>query len=247
MFEPLLFHLFFLYSSLSLIDRSVKYARFLAVGKIFLVCFYLFVETVCHLYVFIQTSQTESSHTAPSLLPLHIMVLLSSLGVSSLEKVIKTVREKQEASSETSQPSGMPPSYIVVKSTWLSEESQSPHPQSDHSHSFKLIKTNQTSLEILFVQWKYLVKVRHAELPFPPVILMTDRKRFNKMMRIISGPEESWRLLANNSEGLLLLNLANSLLVILFCMRADSVLMVSRERRLTQELSRLKMIKCEPA
>lgn len=74
MFEPLLFHLFFLYSSLSLIDRSVKYARFLAVGKIFLVCFYLFVETVCHLYVFIQTSQTESSHTAPSLLPLHIMV-----------------------------------------------------------------------------------------------------------------------------------------------------------------------------
>ena len=54
---------------------------------------------------------------------------------------------------------------------------------------------------------KYLLRdltseqVRHAELPFPPVIVMTDRKRFNKMMRIISGTEESWRLLANNSEG----------------------------------------------
>ena len=52
----------------------MKYARCLAVGKIFLVCFYLFVETICHLYVFIQTSKTESSHTAPSLLPLHMMV-----------------------------------------------------------------------------------------------------------------------------------------------------------------------------
>ena len=97
--------------------------------------------------------------------------------MSSLEQVIKTVREKQEASSEASQPSGMPPSYIVVKSTWLSGETQSqqPQPQSGHSHSFKLIKvkkqiiilfkiiflkqTNKTSLEILFVQWNYLVKV----------------------------------------------------------------------------------------
>ena len=76
MFEPLLFHLFFLYSSLSLIAGLVNYARCLALGKIFLVCFYLLVETVCHLYVFLQTStsKTESSHTAPSLLPLHMMV-----------------------------------------------------------------------------------------------------------------------------------------------------------------------------
>lgn len=46
-------------------------------------------------------------------------------------------------------------------------------------------------------------QVGHVELPFTPVIVMTDRKRFNKMMRIISGTEESWRLplLANNSEG----------------------------------------------
>ena len=83
-------------------------------------------------------------------------------------------------------------------------------------------------------------------------------------MRIISSSEESWRLLANNSEGegclccspsvnlslgLLFLNLANSLLVILFCMRArtDSDLLVSRERPRTQELSTLKMIKCDPA
>ena len=115
---------------------------------------------------------------------------------------------------------------------------------------------------------KYLLRdlttdqVRHVEFPLPPVILMTDRKRFNKMMRIISGAEESCRLLANNSEGdkcpccspvvnlslgLLFLDLANSLLVILFCMRADSVLLVSRERLLTQECSPLKMIKCEPA
>ena len=74
MFEPVLFHLFFLYSSLSLIAGLVNYARCLALGKIFLVCFFLLVETVCHLYVFIQTSKTESSHTAPSLLPLHMMV-----------------------------------------------------------------------------------------------------------------------------------------------------------------------------
>jgi len=229
----------------------VKYARSLAVGKVFLVCFYLFVETVCHLYVFIQTSKTESSHTAPSLLPLHIMVLLSSLGVSSLEQVMKTVREKHEASSEASQPSGMPPSYIVVKSTWLSGESQSqqpqPQPQSGHSPSFKVIKQpNQTSLEVLVLKWN-LAKARHVEFSLPPLLVLTDRKRFNEMMRIITTTEQTWRLLANNSEGFLSLNLANSLLVILFCMRADSVLLVSRERALTQELSELKMIKCDPA
>jgi len=145
MFEPVLFHLFFLYSSLSLIYGLVKYARCLAVGKIFLVCFYLCVETVCHLYVFIQTSKTQSSHTAPSLLPLHIMVLLSSLGVTRLEEVMKTVKERHEASSEASPPSGMPPSYIVVKSTWLSGEPQSPQtqPQLGHSPSFKVIKVKK--------------------------------------------------------------------------------------------------------
>ena len=199
MFEPLLFHLFFLYSSLSLIAGLVNYARCLALGKIFLVCFFLLVETVCHLYVFIQTSKTASSHTAPSLLPLHMMVrvmmvvvvvsslhhtghlclqvLLSSLGVSSLENVMKTLREKQEAGSEASQPSGMPPSYIVVKSAWISEDDQLEQPQAGSSHSFKVIKveiiiivikhfliifikqTNPTSLQVLFFKWKYLVKV----------------------------------------------------------------------------------------
>jgi len=250
MFEPLLFHLFFLYSSLSLIAGLVNYARCLALGKIFLVCFFLLVETVCHLYVFIQTSKTESSHTAPSLLPLHMMVLLSSLGVSSLENVMKTVREKQEAGSEASQPSGMPPSYIVVKSAWISEDDQLEQPQAGCSHSFKVIKqTNPTSLQVLFFKWKYLVKVRrellHVEFPFPPVIVITDRKRFTKMMRIISSTEERWRMLANNSEGFLFLNLTNMLLVILFCMRARSCSDKGRSR--TQELSTLKMIKCDPA
>jgi len=267
MFEPLLFHLFFLYSSLSLIAGLVNYARCLALGKIFLVCFFLLVETVCHLYVFIQTSKTENSHTAPSLLPLHMMVLLSSLGVSSLENVMKTVREKQEAGSEASQPSGMPPSYIVVKSAWISEDDQLEQPQAGCSHSFKVIKveiiiivikhfliifikqTNPTSLQVLFFKWKYLVKVRrellHVEFPFPPVIVITDRKRFTKMMRIISSTEESWRMLANNSEGFLFLNLTNMLLVILFCMRARSYSGKGRSR--TQELSTLKMIKCDPA
>ena len=197
MFEPLLFHLFFLYSSLSLIDRLVKYARCLALGKIFLVGFYLFVETVCHLYVFIQTSETESSHPVPSLLPLHLMVsggggggggvvhhcdhgclqvLLSSLGVSSLEHVVKTVREKDEGRSEACRPSGMPPSYIVVKSTWLPSDPQAEQPQPDCGQSVKLIRvktsisdhleiiflkqTNQPSLEILFVKWEYLAQAQ---------------------------------------------------------------------------------------
>jgi len=230
MFEPLLFHLFFLYSSLSLIAGLVNYARCLALGKIFLVCFFLLVETVCHLYVFIQTSKTESSHTAPSLLPLHMMVLLSSLGVSSLENVMKTVREKQEAGSEASQPSGMPPSYIVVKSAWISEDDQLEQPQAGCSHSFKVIKVRRELL---------------VEFPFPPVIVITDRKRFTKMMRIISSTEERWRMLANNSEGFLFLNLTNMLLVILFCMRARSCSDKGRSR--TQELSTLKMIKCDPA
>jgi len=251
MFEPLLFHLFFLYSSLSLIDRLVKYARCLALGKIFLVGFYLFVETVCHLYVFIQTSETESSHPVPSLLPLHLMVLLSSLGVSSLEHVVKTVREKDEGRSEACRPSGMPPSYIVVKSTWLPSDPQAEQPQPDCGQSVKLIRTNQPSLEILFVKWEYLAQVRNVQFPFPPLLLVVaDRKRFNKMMRILGSKEESWRRRANNSEGFLFLSLTNSLLVILFCMRADSVLLVSRERpslSLTQELSSLKRIKCDPA
>jgi len=105
----------------------------------------------------------------------------------------------------------------------------------------------------LFFKWKYLVKVRrellHVEFPFPPVIVITDRKRFTKMMRIISSTEESWRMLANNSEGFLFLNLTNMLLVILFCMRARtcSGLLVSKGRSRTQELSTLKMIKCDPA
>ena len=161
MFEPLLFHLFFLYSSLSLIDRSVKYARFLAVGKIFLVCFYLFVETVCHLYVFIQTSRTESSHTAPSLLPLHMMVSAGgggwwcssqSTGQWWLQVLLSFLRAWSKSSRllgrnrRPTVPSGMPPFYIVVKSTWLSEESQSQHPQSGHSHSFKLIKVKKNTI-----------------------------------------------------------------------------------------------------
>jgi len=101
-------------------------------------------------------------------------------------------------------------------------------------------------LEVLALKWN-LAKVRHVEVSQPPVLVMTDRKRLNKMMRIVISTEETWRLLANNSEGLLFLNLANSLLVILFCMRADCVLLVSRERILTQELSTLRMIKCDPA
>merc|ERR1712083_1046150 len=113
----------------------------------------------------------------------------------------------------------MPPSYIVVKSTWLSGESQSqqpqPQPQSGHSPSFKVIKQpNQTSLEVLVLKWN-LAKVRHVEFSLPPLLVLTDRKRFNKMMRTITTTEkeQTWRLLANNSEGFLSLNLANSLLV----------------------------------
>ena len=99
----------------------------------------------------------------------------------------------------------------------------------------------------------------HVELSFPPVIVITDRKRFNKMMRIITSTEQVRLRLANSSggdkclrcshlvnlspsPGFLFLDLANSLLVILFYMRADSVLLVSRETPMT-----LRMIKCRPA
>ena len=45
-------------------------------------------------------------------------------------------------------------------------------------------------------------QVRNVQFPFPPLLLVVaDRKRFNKMMRILSSKEESWRRRANNSEG----------------------------------------------
>ena len=61
-----------------MIDCLVKYARCLAIGKITLVIFFLLVETLCHVYVFINPPTTETSTvpTSPyfSLLPLHLMV-----------------------------------------------------------------------------------------------------------------------------------------------------------------------------
>ena len=87
---------------------------------------------------------------------------------------MKTLREKHKARSEASQPSGMPPAYIVVKSSWTSEDQQ---PEPHCCHSFNVMKvniiiivitqvliifikqTNPTSLQVLFFKWKYLVKV----------------------------------------------------------------------------------------
>ena len=135
------------------------------------------------------------------------------------------------------------------------------------SHQYR-VKPPQSSINWFFIklQTKWCDQVRqvrreplHVELSFPPVIVITDRKRFNKMMRIITSTEQTWLRLANTSEcdkclrcshlvnlspspGFLFLNPANSLLVILFSVRADSVLLVSRERPLA-----LRMIKCRPA
>ena len=108
---------------------------------------------------------------------------------------MKTVREKQEAGSEASQPSGMPPSYIVVKSAWISEDDQLEQPQAGCSHSFKVIKveiiiiivikhfliifikqTNPTSLQLLFFKWKYLVKVNLKQMMIRTFILLPGQK-----------------------------------------------------------------------
>ena len=83
---------------------------------------------------------------------------------------MKTLREKHKARSEASQPSGMPPAYIVVKSSWTSEDQQ---PQPHCCHSFSVMKVKiiiivitqvliifikQTN-QVLFFKWKYLAKV----------------------------------------------------------------------------------------
>ena len=82
MFEPLLFHLFLLYSSLSLVDGLLKYARSLALGKILFVSFLLFVETFSHVYVYIKIPNTESSTN--SLLPVHMVVRTVSFDLDHL-------------------------------------------------------------------------------------------------------------------------------------------------------------------
>ena len=146
MFEPLLFHLFLLYSSLSIIDGLVKYARCLAIGKICLVIFYLLVETVCHIFIYTNVISPERW----TLFPVHLtvslrvsvssvlctgvlctlyrctvycfQVLLSSLAVTRLEQVIKSLGERRERremrEGRGEEEEGMPPAYIVVQHTW---------------------------------------------------------------------------------------------------------------------------------
>ena len=100
-------------------------------------------------------------------------------------------------------------------------------------------------------------------LNFPFPLIPTDRDGFDKMMSAISSNDQTWRtwrILANKSEGdkmlntgsstllsllgLLYLNVANSVLMILFCMNADYILLVSRETVRTEAMSQMRMIKC---
>ena len=81
MFEPLLLHLFLLYSSLSLVNLSMNYlkqllAKIIFLDKVFLVLSVLLLETFCHIYfLYFKSQQIQGNEIEiKCLIPLHTMV-----------------------------------------------------------------------------------------------------------------------------------------------------------------------------
>ena len=81
MFEPLLLHLFLLYSSLSLVNLSMNYLKQLLVkiiflDKVFLVLAVLLLETFSHIYfLYFKSQQIEGTEIEiKCLIPIHTMV-----------------------------------------------------------------------------------------------------------------------------------------------------------------------------
>ena len=81
MFEPLLLHLFLLYSSISLINFSKNYlkkflAKIIFLDKVFLVLAVLLLETLSHIYfLYFKSQQIEGTEIEiKCLIPIHTMV-----------------------------------------------------------------------------------------------------------------------------------------------------------------------------
>ena len=81
MFEPLLLHLFLLYSSISLINFSMNYlkqilAKIIFLDKVFLVLDVLLLETFSHIYfLYFKSQQIQGNEIEINcLIPLHTMV-----------------------------------------------------------------------------------------------------------------------------------------------------------------------------
>ena len=80
MFEPLLLHLFLLYSSISLINISMNYlmqllAKIIFLDKVFLVLAVLLLETFYHIYfLYFKSQQIQGNEIEMNPIPLHTMV-----------------------------------------------------------------------------------------------------------------------------------------------------------------------------
>ena len=271
MFEPLLFHLFLLYSSLSLVDGLLKYARSLALGKILFVSFLLFVETFSHVYFCIKIPNTESFTN--SLLPVHMMVrtvsadadhlvclkvLLSCLAVRVLEKTMETLEERSERSDCPLYP-GTPPHYIVVEYSWsdLQQVDQSGQEYSQvlttitPSMNIFPIQINPLSLERLTSKWRCLKTVgRNLKWDLSSKMEREEFYWLNCPLPSLPADRASLTeilsVLSSEEEraGLVYLRAANSLVLILFCVNADYISFVAREMIRTEQMSGIKTIKC---
>jgi len=123
MFEPLLLHLFLLYSSISLINFSMNYlkqllAKIIFLDKVFLVLAVLLLETFSHIYfLYFKSQQIQGNEIEiKCLIPLHTMVLISLLSCSALEGIKKRIHEVHQriyAKKRRAEIIGMPPSYRV--------------------------------------------------------------------------------------------------------------------------------------
>jgi len=117
MFEPLLLCLFLLYSSVMFINYFYLFQKVYLhlFDKTFLVFILLFLQTFCHLYLLCK--EENNSQDNVKFLPLHSMVLLSVIGVSTLNflRIELYQRYQQQSKKEKHENSGMPPSYITVE------------------------------------------------------------------------------------------------------------------------------------
>ena len=86
MFEPLLLHLFLLYSSINIMSFIVKTLRkifslLFSIDKFSIVLISLFVETISHLYFILQSKSETVGTYSSSLIPLHSLVRNSNWNI----------------------------------------------------------------------------------------------------------------------------------------------------------------------
>jgi len=127
MFEPLLFHLFLLYSAIRMINFSLTSFKMIISSNLlsnrhFFAVSILCFETFFHIIYFSYKSEDFNGiQKSVSLIPLHSMVLMSVLGSSAFGVVKKRFQEinmKQKQKKLKTEIVGMPPSYITVDSSY---------------------------------------------------------------------------------------------------------------------------------